>query len=351
MNDNLRRGVSTSLLGRLILLALLPAYFVLAEKTDRVILENGDHITGEVKRLEYGKLSFKTDDMGTLSIEWDKIQSVTALVKNFRVELEDGLLFFGTLDTDSATSKLLVAYDTLIVPLNRFEVVRISPIEDTFWERVDISLDLGFSFTKASGVAQLSFNGSFRYLTYWYSRELSVSSVLTDQKDQERTQRHTVNFRLTRFLGQRWIASALTEAQQNSELGLELRLSLGGGVGKNFIQTNDALFQAGAGALVNREWASNSESETYNLESLAGLRLEKFRYDSPQLNLTTTLNIFPSLSDLGRVRLEFDTQLKWEIFKDFFWSLTLYDSYDNKPPNQEAALNDWGTTVSLGWTY
>ncbi len=351
MNHILRRGISTSFWGWLILAALLPARLALAEKTDRVILENGDRITGEVKRLEYGKLSFKTDDMGTLSIEWDKIRSVTALVKNFRVELEDGLLFFGTLDTDSATSKLLVILDTLIVPLNRSEVVRISPIEDTFWERIDISLDLGFSFTKASGVAQLSFSGNFRYPTYWYLRELSFNSVLTDQKDQERTQRHVVNFRLTRFLGQRWIASGFTEAQQNSELGLELRLSLGGGVGRNFIQTNDALFQLSGGALINREWASNSTSESYNLESLAGLRLEKFRYDSPQLNLTTTLDVYPSLSDFGRVRLEFNNQLKWEIFKDFFWSLTLYDSYDNKPPDQDAALNDWGMTVSLGWTY
>jgi len=41
-----------------------------AQKDDTVRLYNGDRITGEFKRLEYGMLNFKTNDMGTLNIEW-----------------------------------------------------------------------------------------------------------------------------------------------------------------------------------------------------------------------------------------------------------------------------------------
>ena len=39
------------------------------DKTDVVRLKNGDRITGEIKELERGKLTVKTDSMGTLSIE------------------------------------------------------------------------------------------------------------------------------------------------------------------------------------------------------------------------------------------------------------------------------------------
>src|SRR5688572_25888340 len=44
-----------------------------APKTDTIVLVNGNAITGEVKRLDRGILSYSTDYMGTLNIEWDKV--------------------------------------------------------------------------------------------------------------------------------------------------------------------------------------------------------------------------------------------------------------------------------------
>ena len=59
----------------LALSANLLAMPAVAAKTDVIVLINGDHITGEVKDLSYGQLKFKTDHMGTIYIEWDKIVS------------------------------------------------------------------------------------------------------------------------------------------------------------------------------------------------------------------------------------------------------------------------------------
>jgi len=50
-------------------------------KTDVVTLANGDRITGEVKRLDRGRLEFSTDDAGTLYLEWDKLASVIAAAR------------------------------------------------------------------------------------------------------------------------------------------------------------------------------------------------------------------------------------------------------------------------------
>ena len=61
------------------LLALLFSPLARAEKTDIVVLKNGDKITGEVKGLERGKLEFSTDSMGTVSIEWEDIQEILSL--------------------------------------------------------------------------------------------------------------------------------------------------------------------------------------------------------------------------------------------------------------------------------
>jgi len=47
-----------------------------APKTDVVILNNGDRIAGELKGFSRGILLFKTDDAGTLQIEWHAIQEL-----------------------------------------------------------------------------------------------------------------------------------------------------------------------------------------------------------------------------------------------------------------------------------
>lgn len=44
-------------------------------KTDRAVFLNGDVLTGEIKSLDRGKLRYSTNAMGTVSIEWDDLES------------------------------------------------------------------------------------------------------------------------------------------------------------------------------------------------------------------------------------------------------------------------------------
>jgi len=46
--------------------------------------------------------------------------------------------------------------------------------------------------------------------------------------------------------------------------------------------------------------------------------------------------------DVGTVFIE------WEIVKDFFWNLNLYDQFDSEPLTDNAAKNDWGVVLSVG---
>jgi len=58
----------------LLVITLLLSTNTFAQRTDIIIMKNGDHITGEIKKLKFGIVTFKTDDAGTLSIQWDKIR-------------------------------------------------------------------------------------------------------------------------------------------------------------------------------------------------------------------------------------------------------------------------------------
>ena len=128
-----------------LLFCLLSSQHVFAAKTDIVVLQNGDKITGEVKQLEFGILEYKTDDIGTLSIQWEKIAQIYAK-EFFRIELTDGSFFYGSLDSDTIQSKMVIYLDSFRVSLFFDEVIRITRIKKTFWDRLDLALKLGFDY-------------------------------------------------------------------------------------------------------------------------------------------------------------------------------------------------------------
>jgi len=132
------------------------------QKTDVVIMNNGDHITGEIKRLELGILVFKTDDIETINIKWDKVKSVQT--KNFyEIELQDGRVYFGSISPGNIDASLLIKGVTTETRLFMNYIVKITRIRETFWDILDGYVRLGVSFTKASQIGQLSFGFSGKY--------------------------------------------------------------------------------------------------------------------------------------------------------------------------------------------
>jgi hypothetical protein len=65
------------------------------QKTDVLTLRNGDEITGEASELTRGILVYKTDDAGTLRVEWDKVVSLES-IHTFEVELASQAKLFGS---------------------------------------------------------------------------------------------------------------------------------------------------------------------------------------------------------------------------------------------------------------
>lgn len=315
-----------------------------------VILKNGDHITGEVKRLERGKLRFKTDSMGTVEIEWNDIAEVTSKDR-FEVEDETGEKYYGALSPTEQADTVEVRGQEAVTDLPHPEVVRITPIKSTFWGRLDGSLNLGFSFTQANDSTQLNFDGDASYRTRNHLSKLSWSSITDDRNDGDSINRQDLTWTRTRYRRHRWFNVWLAQAQSNEELGLDLRLLAGGGAGRYFLQTNENLFQASLGLAASRENSADVASDQTSLEALLSAQFQKFIFDDPETDITTTLTLFPSLTESGRVRAELNVRLKREVVEDFFWNLSLLHSFDNQPTVEGAEKNDIAVTTSLGWSF
>ncbi|MDH3745960.1 MAG: DUF481 domain-containing protein, partial [Acidobacteriota bacterium] len=241
-----------------------------AEKTDQVFMKNGDRITGEIKSLVQGRLTLKTDSMGTIAIEWEDVERISSH-QSLEVELETGEKFFGSLDPEAQDGRLTVQTDQDRAELDMPAVVRMVPIEESRWKRLDGSLDFGFNVTSANKSTQLTVASEVRYRTRRYLRSFGLSSTMIDQEDGERTRRQSLNGGVQRFLKNRRFAGGILQFQENEELGLELRSLLAAGFGRHVIQTNKMELNLIGGLALNREDFLGFRS-TSSTEALGGLQ-------------------------------------------------------------------------------
>ena len=126
-------------------------------------------------------------------------------------------------------------------------VVRIAQIEDNFWDRLLGSLSFGYSFTKASNVAQGNLGFRAIHRTEKRSFSLEGSTIITSDQENEGTQRSDLGFTMTRFRPNRWFNTYLIGFESNDELGLDLRSSIGAGFGRYSIQTGPGRLVAAFG--------------------------------------------------------------------------------------------------------
>lgn len=322
---------------------------VQGQKSDVVLLINGDRITGEIKRLEAGLLEFKTDTMGTVNIEWRFIADIVS-DKNHSIETKDGTRILGTLQKPDDGEHVLVETDTGVVDLQPLDIVSVWPVQVEFVDRMELDLSLGLDYSKATDITNVNTAIDFKLRGDDRFTEANFRSNVTRRKDQEDQNRYELRglheYLLSRQRFRNWFGSI----ESNDALGVDVRLSVGGAFGKYFIKTNQKWLTASVGLMATTENPDQESSEA-NLEATGNIRYRYFRFAEPERSLDTTLSVFPSLTDSGRVRADFRTTFKLEIIKDLFWSMELYGTHDSRPLSIDADETDYGVITGVGWSY
>jgi len=318
-------------------------------KTDIVTLRNGDRITGEVVSVKRGRLQLKTDDAGTIDIEWDKVAQVEA-GRLFEVETSAGRRLLGSL-SGTTVRTLIVSTQAEVVPLLMDEVTRITPIGASFWSKFEGSIDAGFSYTHSSGIAQATLNSAALFRKPSSEFRMDGSATLTENRDgSDDDDRAAASFSYVKYRGPRWFLSMAGRLENNKSLGLVLRSQGGAFIGQRLINTNRAQFDAGGGVVVNNEQGVDTPA-TQNVEGTLGVRTSFYSYDKPKTTIDASFLYYPSLSQWGRQRVQSDAALKHELFSDFSVSLSLYYTFDSKPPQEGARRTDVGLVTSVGWSF
>ncbi|MCI0441852.1 DUF481 domain-containing protein [bacterium] len=321
-------------------------------KSDVVIMENGDHITGEIKKMEFGVLYFKSDRaVDTLKLDWERVIQVESIARyEFETKSKDTYIGIIAKDSTAPPGALHIALDNgYFVQLSIIDIIAVHEMGKSFLSRINLSLDAGAGYTSANSRKQSNINVSAFFRKPKYSGSLTLTSQFSSEPGAEKTARHELQLIGNRYLKKKWEAVVIGAFLHDNQQDLQLRTTAGGGIQRIFYESNRTLFYSiGGGVVTNENYFDEARSDRNNAEALAALGLSTYRFRGSSLN--TTIFIFPSLSDPGRVRIDSSFNWKWDIGRDFYWKIYFIDNYDNRPP-PEGINHNLSISTTVGWSF
>ncbi len=197
-----------------------------AHAQDFILHVAGDSINGDLKGLERGKLRFEIPGSGTFPIDWIQIRGVGS-PGIYEVEVETGERYFGSLQPGETEGTLAVVGESAIEIIALVDIIKIASIEGSFLARFDGLIEFGFTYAKANKAVNYSLETQVNYRTRHDIITLSANSYLQNQAEAESTKRSQAQLSYDRLLSKGWLLGGRISTEQNQELDLDLRVSIG----------------------------------------------------------------------------------------------------------------------------
>lgn len=343
-HSRLALGLST-----LVVLACLP--LEAKRKDDVVIMKNGDRFTGEVKKLEKGILYFKADYMTTsVELDWFRVARLESQ-DQYTLSFANGQRGTGSLERNEEATIFSTGADRFPARYKPEQIVSVVPAEQSFLAQMTGSIDYGFSFTSGNNATQSSLSSSINYVAAKWRLQANGSSVFNSQTGSERSGRNNVDYLYVRSVSQHWFIGGNGSFLNSQQQDLTLRTTLGGGIGRDFIQSGTAGLFVLAGVVMNRERYSTDDPDQPTKQGVEGqLQVNFNKYTFTKTQISGKLTAYPNVTTPGRVRLGGDFSLRFQLARNLYLKLSLYENFDNRPP-VNAKKNDFGTNTSIGWTF
>ena len=315
---------------------------------DTVVLVNGDRLTGQVKKVEEGKLVLQTRILGTLRIDWTKIRSVES-ESDFSVLTTDGERHDGRLSRDGSTTRVSAggSGESEVASDSVARVVRgrrpTGPI--SMLSALSGDADVGYSLARGNqNGTQSSLGARASYSSAHYSFVSRLDSLFARQDGARAQSRHALSARMEHFLSGRLFAYGLSGFERNERRRLDLRTRLGGGAGWLFRDRGRTRFSALGGVAYNHE-RFREQANRVSGEAFAGFEWRTRLFKALVYDMALTVHSYPT--ERNRTRVEFDATLGVPIAGPFKYSLRLFDRYDTLPA-QSVSRNDYGVVSGLG---
>lgn len=338
------------------LLAVLPGSA--REKTDVIVMENGDRLTGEVKGLRAGVLYVSLSYVdGTIQIEWSKVARLES-TQLFIVQTQDGSLYTGTLASATSAAgrpmRLQVAPEAKAnVVIERSGVVALQETSEAFLKRLSGELAVGIVYSKGNNATQYNIGSEVEYRRERWGSEAMFSSNLSATTGATTSTRNEVNLKAYRLLprGKNYFYEGFSDFLQSSVQGISLQTTLGGGLGRYLKNTNRTRFTILGGLAWQSTHYQQATVAVPVQEIAAGtLATDLNLFVFNKTNLSVVAGLYPAVSGPSRVRFNTNVSYYIKIFGNLSWNLSFYGNWDTRPPPNFSG-SDYGYSSGLKWTF
>lgn len=319
---------------------------------DTLFFNNGEMLVGELKQMAQGRVSFDSDGVSVLTIKVYKLKSMHTTVSTLRIQTVDKQWLYGKLEPATSRDSIYFNDGTHRVKMAWKQISSIIPFRKHFFDQLDGKVSVGFSFSHSSSIGQVNLNGNVTYITRWLQTELTVSELGSIDSTGFTRDQETVQLASFHYINNSaWLVGGLASYQRNEELSLDHRYQ-GALVGGNKIVSEtyfDMMVLSGISG--NQEQSIDGVASGLLAEVPIILRLDYFKFQHPDLQISMSNAAYISLSQAGRYRYDGTIDFSWELVKDFYYTINLTSNFDSKPADTGSAKVDYGIVMGISYKF
>jgi len=317
-------------------------------QSDTIVVTNGNVLYGEIKKLRSGTLTMETPYSDSdFTIDFDKVTEMK-IQKLCFVILTGGRRLTGYLRSENPNEFTFTDLVGNKAVYKIRELVVLDELDDAFWKRIRGHIDVSYNLTKANNTSQLTIGGGLSYRGPKWLSSAKINALNSNQDNTDQISRTDINGELQRTLARNWYLLSNLSYLSNTEQSLDARYSIRAGGGRYLALTSKLAWGLNTGLNYNIENFSDTTADRESTEFFIGTSIDMFDYKDWRLK--SILNVFPSLSESGRWRVDYNLDIKWDLPLDFYIKTNLQFNYDNRAAATGTNF-DYIWTSGVGWSF
>ncbi len=319
------------------------------QKTDTIVHINNNILTGEIRKFNYGVVTWKMDGMGTINFESVNIKSIQSN-KLFEIKTKNGQVYYGRIQSANIFREVIIQSPTGETIVSIDDIVEIYPIKRNFWMKLRGNFSLGFNYTKGSDVATLDISGDLNYRKEKSYFELKWNNNNTYRSTEETAVKADLSLTWERLLKKRWSMMFFVNGSQNTELNTKSRFETSVLGIKDLMYNISQRVYTGGGLNASTETSLSDNEVSNDLAGVFTLGWKVYKFTSPKVSVDSNINYFPYLTS-DRYRIVFNLNPQVSIFNnDFKIGVKYYYTYDSAPLSQTESAYDSGINLQLTYS-
>lgn len=337
----------------LILLFISMLLSVPNASADELIMKDGSRLIGEVVKREGGTLDFKTSYAGVIKIKWDQVSELHAdkpmklMLDDERVisaqhikTNEEGIVYYDDEEPDLARPSLAQS-----------ELAFINPDPWRTGESYKLDGRINLAFEKDRGNTdkdEIDIDGDL----IWRYRDDRVTLYGELERDRDNNKKTTDKWKVSsaynHFFSKKWFAGAYLGLEHDQFADLELRTTIGPGVGYQWFESREMNLRTEIGPMYVDEDFINDEDDSY--EALGWLiNFDKYLFDE-FVQFYHRQNGLWNLTDTSNVVWNTWTGLRFPLVFGLVASTEMQVEYDSGAA-EDTDETDTTFSVKLGYQW